>query len=404
MSGKRILILTNRIPYPLNDGGNLAMHAMIESYREAGWKVALMSMNTKRHYITPDQLSRIYTDIDSFETVPVDNRIKPLATLSNFLFSNEPNHVMRFTNKEFAEKLKKKIEEFKPNVIQVESVFLTGYLAEVRKAGTIKTVLRLHNIEYQIWERLAAEYKGFLKHFYFKNLAGRIKNYEEWAWRQYDLLLPITDVDANVVKQSYSGAPMLTMPFGIDTSKIQHREAPLQKGYHIGAMDWLPNREAISWFLQEAWPTLHQEVPGFQFFFAGRDMPASFLKLEIPGVTCLGEVPDADAFIADKGILIVPLRSGGGIRVKILEAMAAGKVVISTGVGMQGIDAADDEHYLRADDAGSFLRAVKWCISEPGKADVIARNARKLILERYDRQNIMSSLSQKLLDMVSSKG
>ncbi|RYD57116.1 MAG: glycosyltransferase [Sphingobacteriales bacterium] len=403
MSGKRILILTNRVPYPLNDGGNLAMHAMIESYREAGWKVALMSMNTTRHYITPDQISRIYNDIDSFETVPVDNRVKPLNTMSNFLFSNVPNHVMRFTNAEFASRLKCTIDDFDPDVIQVESIFLTGYLADVRKEGKIKTVLRLHNIEYQIWQRLAMEYKGFVKYFYFKNLSGRIKSYEEWAWKQYNLLLPITDVDAAVVKQSDPAAPTLTVPFGIDTNKVKATQADLKKGYHIGAMDWIPNREAMTWFLQDVWPTLHKEVPDFKFYFAGRDMPASFAKLNIEGATCMGEVPDANTFIADKKILIVPLRSGGGIRVKILEAMAAGKVVISTEIGMQGIDAIDDVHYIRANDARAFINAVKWCLSKPEQAEIIANNARKLALEKYDRQVIMLGLNQKLQQMLAPK-
>lgn len=398
MAGKRILILTNRVPHPLNDGGNLAMHAMIESYHEAGWQVALVAMNTRRHYITPDELSRIYTNIDSFDTVPVDNRVKPVDTISNLLFSNEPNHVMRFTSKDFAEKLVAKVRDFKPDVIQVESVFLTGYLSGVKELGPVTTVLRLHNIEYQIWERLAAEYKAFVKHYYFKNLAGRIKKYEEWAWRQYDLLLSITDVDAAVVQAGYPAAPVHTVPFGIHTNEIPvFEKASLEAGYHIGAMDWLPNREAISWFLQDVWPVLHKEVPQFRFHFAGRHMPASFNDIHLDGVVCEGEVADANAFIADKQILIVPLRSGGGIRVKILEAMAAGKIVISTDIGMQGIDALPGRHYLKANDAKAFIHAVKWCLANPEKAYAIGGNARELIVQKYNRNTIMQGLSAILL-------
>lgn len=402
MAGKRILILTNRVPHPLNDGGNLAMHAMIDGYHKAGWEVCLLSMNTSRHPVSPDEERGIYTDLSIFETVKVDNRVKTLPTIGNFLFSNKPNHVMRFASEDFAARLQSRVDAFRPDVIQVESVYLTDYLEQVKGIGNIKLVLRLHNIEYQIWERLAAENKSFLKHFYFKNLAERIEKYEEWAWKQYNLLLTITDIDAAIVKASYPAAPIYTVPFGIDTDKVQQDGSDdLTKGYHIGAMDWLPNKEAIDWFLRDIWPAVHTAVPAFKFFFAGRYMPESYKNLQQEGVTSMGEVADANAFIADKKILIVPLRSGGGIRVKILEAMAAGKIVISTDVGMQGISAEPGVHYLRANNAKTFAEAVKWCFDNKEEALKMGAAAAGLIREQYAIATIMAGLSDKLKKMLA---
>lgn len=401
MPAKRILILTNRVPYPLNDGGNLAMHAMVNGYRQSGWDVCLLSMNTSRHYITPDQQKNIYTDIHSFDTVDVDNRVKSIPAIANFLFSNKPNHVMRFTSKAYARQLKQKIDTFKPDIIQVESIFLSGYLAEIKTWTTARLVLRMHNIEYQIWQRLAREHKNFLKHFYLKNLSERIKKYEEWAWQQYDILLPITDSDAAIVQASYPSVTTITVPFGINVSELSgaSREV-LWEGYHIGAMDWMPNQEAILWFLNKVWPLLHKNVPEFRFYFAGRHMPPSFMQMNKEGVVCAGEVPDADAFIADKKILIVPLRSGGGIRVKILEAMAKGKVVVSTDVGMQGIEAVPGIHYLKANTAEEFTSKINWCLANKDKAEQLAIAAMELIKERYNNRMIMDDLSRKLRQLL----
>lgn len=398
MASRRILILTNRVPFPLNDGGNMAMNAMIAGYRHAGWEVFLLSMNTSRHYIPQHELANIYTDI-SFETVDVNNDVKPLPTILNYLFSRQPNHVKRFNNKAFADKLAQVLDGFTPDVVQIESVFLTQYLPLIKQHSNALTVLRAHNIEYQVWERIAKETRNPFKKLYLNSLAKRICKFEREAWRQYDLLLPITNVDADVMSKYASN--IFVTPFGIDTTLVKAgAESAIWNCYHIGAMDWIPNAEAISWFLEDVWPHVHELHPQLEFHYAGRKMPAHFKALKVPGAICAGEVPDADAFIAGKKILVVPLRSGGGIRVKILEAMSAGKIIISTAVGMQGIQAKAGEHYLAADDAPAFLEAINWIFSHKDRAGEMARNASLLAKTRYDQKGIMEGLIGKINKML----
>ncbi|MCB0696069.1 MAG: glycosyltransferase [Chitinophagaceae bacterium] len=400
MSSGRILILTNRVPFPLNDGGNLAMKAMVDGYNANGWDVFLLSMNTKRHYVPATTLATIYRNTVAFETVDIDNSVRLVPLLTNFFFSKEPEHAVRFNDKAFAKKLSEVLATFKPDVVQVESLYLSAYMPVIRQYKSIKTVLRLHNVEYQVWQRLAEETANDLKKLYLHNLAKRIKHFEERIWKEYDLLLPITHNDEGMVKQMVADAPTYVVPFGIDTKKIfQPKGVEDWTGYHIGAMDWLPNREGIEWFLEEAWPLIRKQVPDFTFAFAGRNMPQSFPDMHIDGVACAGEVPDAEAFIADKKMLIVPIRSGGGIRVKILEAMAAGKVVISTAVGMQGIDAEEGKHYLKADTAITFAEAVKWCMEHKAEAERMGEEAKKLIINHYNLSVIAQGLSEKLLGL-----
>jgi glycosyltransferase involved in cell wall biosynthesis len=384
-----ILILTNRIPYPLHDGGALAMDAMIRGYQQAGWQVHLLAMNTTRHFVTADLLGSRYTDLAGFYTVTVDNNISTLRILKNLLFSREPEHIDRFRSKAFEEKLTEILKRIHPDVVQLESPFLASYIPLIRQIIATRIVYRAHNIEEQIWSRLAGESKG-LKRIYLNILAKRMSRSEAALWQHADLILPITEADAAIIRGHGTNTPIITAPFGIKTSRTDIDLPPSPfRVYHIGAMDWLPNQEALSWFLKEVWPLLHQRAPDIEFHFAGRGMPSSFGENLPEGVFCHHEVPDAKAFIADKHMLAVPLRSGSGIRVKTLEAMAAGKLVVSTDIGMQGIEAIPDLHYLRADTAALFADLIVWAAAHRENAEAITHRAQRLIREHYDADVIM---------------
>ncbi len=392
MHQKRILFLTNRVPYPLKDGGNLAMRTMIDGYIAAGWKVFLLTMNTTRHTVAESVIEKEFAYLDGCVSVSVDNRITLKRMFVNHFFSREPEHVSRFYTQEYADKLEEVLQQFKPDVIQVESVYLTSYLPRIRGLSNAVLVLRMHNVEYQIWQGMAGKTKNVLKAAYLERLAERIRNYERNAWHDYDLLLTITERDAGLVYRLEDSANLIVAPFGINTSGISMADNEQWVGYHIGAMDWLPNQQGMRWFLHKVWPGIRKMCPTFQFHFAGRGMSADFMNTKLKGVHCEGEVEDADKFINDKKILIVPLLSGGGIRVKILEAMARGKVVITTSKGIKGIEAKPDEHYLRAGSPDEFAKCVKWCLENKAKAEKLAENARQLILEKYEQDTVMQQV------------
>ena len=393
MEQRKILIITNRVPFPFKDGGNIAMHAMIEGYHREGWQVYLLCMNTSRHFVAHDQLAKLYTNLNAFEWVDIDNRVRKLGVIKNYIFSKEPEHAKRFFKASFREKLAQVCTDFQPDVVQVESVFLTPYLPTIKSNCDAITVLRMHNVEYQIWQSLSKKYRNRIKQFYLDSLAKRIRNFERGAWRSYDLLLPITDKDATQVNKLEDANAMVVAPFSVDISKIKPAN-PNEKwvGYHIGAMDWMPNNEGMHWFLDKAWPAIHKAIPRFEFYFAGRDMPDDFKKLSIPGVHCMDEVPSADDFIADKKILIVPIWSGGGIRVKILEAMAATKVVITTATGIRGIDAKPGEHFMQVQKPADFARAVTWCLENQSAAEAMAEKACDLIKRKYEHGKVMQNV------------
>ena len=379
------------------------MDAMIRGYKIAGWDVHLLAMNTSRHRVPADTLKKLYPDIAGFHAVGIDNTVKTTGMLKNLLFSREPEHVDRFKSHAFTHALVNLLRDVRPSVVQLESPFLGAYIPQIRKhAPKARIVYRMHNVEGQIWERLANASSGFKK-AYLRRLAARMTRYELKLWSTVDLIMPITATDAEIVEQASISTPIQVAHFGIAIPEAEVSPAAgLTSIYHIGAMDWLPNQETIRWFLTEVWPGLHAASPGLTFHFAGRAMPPSFHQDLPEGAFCVGEVPDAAAFARDKQILVVPLRAGSGVRIKTLEAMASGKLVISTDVGMQGVEVRDGQHYLSANNAAGFIRAASWASQHPEEALTIIRNATQLIRTDYDARAIMARITQRLQELIAS--
>ena len=159
-------------------------------------------------------------------------------------------------------------------------------------------------------------------------------------------------------------------------------------------MDWMPNQEGVKWFLHQVWPMVHERMPQWVLYLAGRRMPSELMNLDMEGVRVVGEVPDAMYFMASKQINVVPLLSGSGIRVKIIEAMSLGKAVVTTTVGAEGIGCVDGRDVLIADTPEQFVAQLQRCADNPDFCRQLGDNASRLIAEQYGNE----MLSRKLTD------
>ena len=164
--------------------------------------------------------------------------------------------------------------------------------------------------------------------------------------------------------------------------------------YHLGSMDWLPNEEAVSWFLDEVLPLVVKAKPEVHFVFAGRKMPAWVYEYQTMNIQVFDQIDDPLEFQADKVIMIVPLLSGSGIRAKIIEGLALGKTIISTSVGAQGIDFADNLNLLIADTPEEFSHQIIRCVNSMELCQEIGKNARSLSLKLYNNDAIALKMIQ----------
>ncbi len=174
--------------------------------------------------------------------------------------------------------------------------------------------------------------------------------------------------------------------------------------FHLGALDWFPNQEGLLWFVEKVWPLVNSQMPDAKFIIAGRNAPDWLTeKILRPGVEFVGEVPNSTAFMKKHAIMVVPLLSGSGIRIKIIEGMSVGKTIVTTQIGMEGIDAVHDKDILIADKAGDFANIVLELLNKPSKTEIIGRNACKFAAENFDLVSISKQLTLFYLGMLNSK-
>ena len=238
-----------------------------------------------------------------------------------------------------------------------------------------------------------------MKKWYLKHLSLTLRAYELEHVNDYDGIVCITKNDADYFRQSGCRKPVSVIPFGVEPEDVPHVEVEPDSLFHIGAMDWLPNQESIRWLLEVVWPVVHREVPQAKLYLAGRKMPERWMKARIEGVSVVGEVPDAMYFIGSKKINVVPLLSGSGIRVKIIEAMSVGKTVITTTVGAQGIDYTDGVNLLIANTPEEFAMQIKRCLEDDDFCRQVGEAAERLIAEQYDE----GMLADKLLNFYNER-
>ncbi len=370
------------------------MNNIIEGLLDAGHQVKVLALNTNKYSVKPDDIPADYRKKTGIELVYVDLSIKVSGAFFN-LFTNKSYHVERFKSKDFEQKLTSVLSDQDFDIVQIELLFMSPYLETIRKHSNAKIILRAHNIEHLIWERLEQSEKNPLKKLYLKHLSRTLKHYELTILNEYDGIVPITKKDA-VFFESNSSVPVFPVSFGIDLQKskpgkIEKAEHAL---FHIGAMNWLPNEEGVKWFLDRVWPLVHHDMPEIKLYLAGREMPEWLQNLNLKNVIILGEVPDARQFIESKSISIAPLLSGSGIRIKIIESMAMRKAVISSSVGAEGINYTNGRDILIADTPEEFYNAVKLLHTDQDKTRMIGENARKLIANHHDSKKIIGQLIQ----------
>jgi len=209
------------------------------------------------------------------------------------------------------------------------------------------------------------------KRLYLKHLATKLKQYEEKTINEVDGIAAISFEDTNRYERLECKVPIITVPFGITLSKYPV-ETKVSEGislFHIGAMNWTPNKEAINWFLDEIWTDVSQMDT--KLHLAGREMPEYINSQASNKLIIDGEVESAVNFMNSHDIMVVPLLSGSGMRIKIIEAMALAKTVISTTVGAEGIDCDNGENILIADSKEEFVDTISRLLSDPGEIELV---------------------------------
>jgi glycosyltransferase involved in cell wall biosynthesis len=392
----RILILTHRVPFPQNGGYPIVVCNTIRGLVNLGHEVSLVALNAKKNHHENNNDDKDLLSKINYRVYNVDISVSVLEVAMN-LFSKTSFNIDRYYDTEFEKLLIRELKIRDYDIIQFEGLLVSLYLEAVRKHSKAKLIYRSHNIENQVWQRLSEQKSDPFKKSYLKLHAKRIKNYELQQLNNFNGIAVFTAQDKSTLLEYGTKIPIEILPVGInlDHYKPDFSKTEFPSLFFLGSLDWLPNREGIEWFIENFNKELTDGDLRVKFYVAGNDIPERFDDYDVMGkIFIQGEVDDALEFVNSKSIMIVPLMSGGGMRVKIVEGMAMQKCIIATSLGAEGINYRDRVNILIANDYDEFYEAIKACISDEEYCKQIGLNARKLMEEQHD----VNLVTKKLVD------
>lgn len=399
----KVLILTNQVPFPPNSGYPIVVYNTIKGLLRLGVEVSLFSINPCKNQIDVDDIYDPIFDKINFHSFSVDTEVNVWGALFN-IFSNQSYNVSRYYDVGAEKLLEDVLREDEFDIIQFEGLFVVPYLDVVKANSSAKIIYRAHNIEFDVWERVARIEKFTPRRRYLQFLARRLKVYEADQINRFHQIFAISEQDRQSILRFGCEIGIEVFPVALDFARYK-TSTPLNSFptlFHLGAMDWRPNKEGLEWFLDEIWPDIETLNSELRFYIAGKNMPKAFFDYDSENLVVEGEIFDAIEFINSKDIMIVPLLSGSGMRVKIVEGMAMKKCIIATSMAAEGIRCTPGKDILIANTADEFYRCILQCITNPNKWREIGESARKTVERDHDLYRISESILNIYQKLVSA--
>jgi sugar transferase (PEP-CTERM/EpsH1 system associated) len=385
MSAKRaVLWITPKLPLPLVSGDKVRQYNLLRrlSARHDIHLVAFLERPWDAQYIPA--LEAFCAQVTA---VPLPPRQPRVARALAVLDPRKPFYVHRYASAGMRAAVAAAVAQGVCDIVQVEHEYMLPYVALLGAAKPPARIVTLHNIESRLTARCAAVERSPTKRLYWRIESRKLAALERRCLPALDAVLPVSEYDRRWVEATFPGLRAVTVENGVDTEQYTPGPDGLRTPSLLftGSLAYPPNADAVDFLLGAVWPAVRQAVPRATCTIVGRDPPAALVACHgRDGVAVTGQVDDVRAYLVSAGVVVVPLRAGGGTRLKILEAMAAGAAIVSTPMGAEGLDVVHDRHLLLAEDAGGFTAATVRVLSDPDLRRRLGSAARRLAEERYD--------------------
>lgn len=400
----RFLVVSGVFPYPATNGYAMRTWALLRSLAANGHAVDLLSFGK------PEDLegegSEVRRICRMVEVIP-----HALASLSKgtdywrrlrALPSPLPYGVARFRSREMQAKIHERLHSHPVDAVLCDTPYL---LVNFPSALPAPLIVNTHNIEHLLLQRYSNHERNPARRTYAWLEGRKLRRWEQSAWARASLVLACSEQDRAAIGKLCPGLPIAVAPNVVDVDSY----TPVFPGdgstvLYLGGMDWYPNRDAVEFFVSEILPELRTLVPGAKFVVAGRSPSEEFRRrfAGVPQVEFTGTLADIRAEIARAAVCVVPLRIGSGTRLKILEAAAMGKPIVSTRLGAEGLDFADGQELLLADDPRHFGRAVAGLLADASQRRALGQAARRRVERRYDFPVLQAAVHQALAQLLGA--
>ncbi len=394
----RILWLKTELLHPIDKGGKIRTYHMLKELKRAGHRITYLTLDDGT--AAGDARERAAEYCEELVVVPHHTRAKFSAGFYAELAGNLVSPLPYFMKKYESKGMRREIaERVKPDAFDVLVCDFLQPSINVPDGVPCATVMFQHNVEAMIWKRHYEVQAHPLKKAYLRRQWLKSRAYEHAACRRFDAVIAVSVEDRETMRREYGVERIWDVPTGVDTEFFRPRGTIGRKPHNLvftGSMDWLPNEDAIQFFTKEIFPRIRQQVPDATLTVVGRNPYPSLIELgkRDPSVIVTGRVEDVRPFMEEAGAYIVPIRIGGGTRLKIYEAMAMEKPIISTTIGAEGLPVRDGEDLLLADTPEAFSDAVVRVVTNENVARELGARAARIVREQFGWDKVSASFAE----------
>jgi polysaccharide biosynthesis protein PslH len=382
----KILAVTTKSPYPLNEGRALRTYNLLKQLARVH-EVHLVSFVQSREEL--DGLKAMHEFCGLVEAEPLYLNFVPLRIALDALrepFSEAPLAVTKYATSGMRRRIKRLMDEHHYDILHLDMLHLGEYLP---MGGRAITVIGQHNVESILLERRAERETRYLQGLYLRYQARKLARYEAAVCRRADRVIAVSEVDAGELAQMTGRQDIATIPNGVDTSFFEDDSDATVKPaslIFVGGFTWFPNLDGIEFFCEEILPRIAEKIPDVSLTVIGQnpDNAKTRAIAANPRVKVAGRVDDIRPYVAEAAAFIVPLRIGGGTRLKILDALSMGKAIVSTSIGCEGLAVEDGISILTGDSAQAFADSVVKVLQDPGLGRRLGEEGRQLVKSVYD--------------------
>ncbi|MCZ6703358.1 MAG: glycosyltransferase family 4 protein [Ignavibacteria bacterium] len=396
----RILQLATQIPYPPTDGGKLSVFGITKYLSKRAHEIEFVSYCNK---YPDDEVINGLKEYCNPHFVVADTRNNILKAAIN-LFSEIPYNASKYKTNQLKFFLDGFLKEEEFDIIHIDHLFLGWTVDIIRSNSDAPIVLRSQNLEMDIMKRFTAAQKNIIIKKFAELQYHKFKKFEPQTCSKFNMCIMISDEDKNSLHSINPSLNVKAIPAGIDEDLLSFKKKEVipYSLVHIGHTDWYPNYDGLFWFCKNVMINIIQTFPQLKLFIYGG---GNTYKFPIPdklknNVINKGFVDDLWSELQDKALAIVPLRIGGGIRIKILELLATGTNIITTSIGKEGIDITDGKEIIVADDTQMFKEKIIQYFQGSFDNEVIATRGKEFIINNYLWNNIAAKFESEYTKLI----
>jgi sugar transferase (PEP-CTERM/EpsH1 system associated) len=385
----KVLFLSQIVPYPPHGG---VLQRSYHIVRELGRAADVHLLTFVHPDVLPTEaaitesrtaLEQFCVNVEYFPIWAKTSSLHKFAGLAASACSTRPFSVIAHRSAAFQKRVDDALRSTTFDLVHADTLALSQFVQRNRSRAM---VLTHHNIESMLMARRAEVEQGTFARQFLKRESAKLRACEAVESPRFDLNIMMSSIDEQVLAGQVPGVRTAVVPNGVNTEYfVPAPELETPALVYTGGMNMFANRDAVMYFLNEIWPLVREASPGVRFFAVGQDPPKELTAFAAndPQVTVTGYVDDIRPFVRQAAVYVVPLRVGGGTRLKVLDAMAMGKAMVSTSIGCEGIDVTPGEHLLTADTPDAFARATLALLGDPARRRALGRAARALVERRY---------------------